>query len=298
MTNQQAFAQKVRQLIAQSKALTPAARKNILELLDEARKRIIAQLAGLNPSSFNAAQLNVLKHSIDQAMDQFAREAAIDVSTFQSQAASLGAQTASAPLAATGLEASAFGQVSRTTLAIAQGYSADLITAMSRDAALKINSTIQRAFLGGQQMTDIIDQLGRALNNGESTGLFGPIAERATSIATNEILRVHSIAAQARMSDLKERHPDLLKMWHHTPAARVPRMSHIAADGQVRDVNDPFDVDGEQLMFPRDPNGSAENTINCHCFAAPHFEDSALEPTDAQRGLLDRLGISVQVSPA
>jgi hypothetical protein len=219
----------------------------------------------LNPSSFNAAQLNVLKHSIDQAMDQFAREAAIDVSTFQSQAASLGAQTASAPLAATGLEASAFGQVSRTTLAIAQGYSADLITAMSKDAALKINSTIQRAFLGGQQMTDIIDQLGRALNNGESAGLFGPIAERATSIATNEILRVHSMAAQARMSDLKERHPDLLKMWHHTPAARVPRMSHIAADGQVRDVNEPFDVDGEQLMFPRDPNGSAENTINCHC---------------------------------
>jgi hypothetical protein len=39
------------------------------------------------------------------------------------------------------------------------------------------------------------------------------------------------------------------------------------ADGQVRKANEPFDVGGEELMYPRDPSGSPENTINCHCFS-------------------------------
>lgn len=41
---------------------------------------------------------------------------------------------------------------------------------------------------------------------------------------------------------------------------------HAAADGQVRDVNDPFDVGGEPLMFPGDrEHGSAKNCIQCRC---------------------------------
>lgn len=43
------------------------------------------------------------------------------------------------------------------------------------------------------------------------------------------------------------------------------RPEHEAADGQKRDLNEPFEVWGESLMYPGDPAGSGQNTINCLC---------------------------------
>lgn len=43
------------------------------------------------------------------------------------------------------------------------------------------------------------------------------------------------------------------------------RPAHIAADGQVVATDQPFDVGGEMLMFPGDPQGSPGNVINCYC---------------------------------
>jgi uncharacterized protein with gpF-like domain len=43
---------------------------------------------------------------------------------------------------------------------------------------------------------------------------------------------------------------------------RRRRASHAVLEGQVREVNEPF---SNGLMFPGDPNGSADETINCRC---------------------------------
>ncbi len=40
-------------------------------------------------------------------------------------------------------------------------------------------------------------------------------------------------------------------------------------DGRVRPVDQPFDVAGIQLRFPRDPRGPAKHTINCGCTSLP-----------------------------
>jgi hypothetical protein len=45
------------------------------------------------------------------------------------------------------------------------------------------------------------------------------------------------------------------------------RSSHAAADSQQVGINDRFDVGGESLKYPRDPNGSAGNIINCRCLS-------------------------------
>jgi hypothetical protein len=190
------------------------------------------------------------------------------------------------------------GQVSSSTLAIAQGYTADLITGLSQQASARVNAAIQRAFLGGQSMTDIYKQIGKALSNGEFDGVLGPIGSRAVAIGDNEILRVQSLATQARMEDLLDRHPDLQKQWWHVAASLHPRPLHVLASGQVVDVVKPFIVAGEELMFPRDPSGSPENTINCHCLSRPYFAADALKPSAEQRGLLDSLGIKVTLKRA
>lgn len=58
------------------------------------------------------------------------------------------------------------------------------------------------------------------------------------------------------------------------------RPEHAAANGQVVEVGKPFLVGGEELLFPGDPNGSPENTINCRCSTLPvvSVEDIAALP--------------------
>jgi hypothetical protein len=295
MSLQQQFSAKVNQLIAQSANLSVDAQKKILEMLDAVRKEIITRLADLDSSSFTYAQLQVLKTQINQLFDKFSGQATKLLDGYEAQGFNLGSQLIAQPVAVLGSQA--LGQISQSALAIAQGYTADLITGLSKDAAAKVNAAIQRAFLGGQQITDIIAQIGKALaGSADFTGLFSPIGRRASMIAINEILRVQSIAAQARLEDLSSRQPDLQKQWKHLNLALVPRPGHIAADGQVVDVKQSFMVEGEELKYPRDPNGSPENTINCHCQMVPYFAADALKPSPSQKGLLDSLGISVQAA--
>jgi hypothetical protein len=297
LSAQSDFSAKVNALIAQSRLLPEEARNKVLELLNEARIRVVADLSGMNPESFSAAQLRSLKASIDVAFDDFRRQATGYVQAAQAKSANLGLDMVNQPIEAV-VGPLSLGQVSTSTLAIAQGYTADLITGLSHDAAMKVNAVIQRAFLGGQSMTDIFTQIGKALGDGDFTGVFGPIGDRAVVIMQNEILRVQSLATQARMQDLLGRHPDLQKQWWHIPASIHPRPLHLMAHGQVVNVDQPFDVGGEELMFPRDPSGSAENTINCHCLSRPYFSPAALKASPEQRGLLDSLGIKVTVKRA
>jgi uncharacterized protein with gpF-like domain len=287
------FTAKVNDLIQQARQLTPAVRKQVFVLLEEARQRIVGQLSNIDPASYTAAQLRTLKLDIDRALAQFGQQLSGIVNGAQSDAYNLGSATVTQPLESLGLPAPSFAGVSDSALAIAQGYTADLITGLAQDAAAKVNAAIQRAFLGGQSIGDIIGQVGRGLAGDKFTGLFSTIGERAESIALNEILRVHSIAAQSRMEDLRESLPGLQKQWLHVPAARVPRLTHIMASGDVVNVDEPFIVGGEELMFPRDPGGSAGNTINCHCLVRPFMSSSSLQSTLADKSLLGGLGLSV-----
>jgi hypothetical protein len=302
MSIQSEFAAKVAELIAQTKDLAPAARSRVLEMLDATRREILGRLADVDPASFSAAQLTELKRSIDQAMDKFRSDATTFLESAESHAARMGAEGVTQPLIAIGMEAIAMGHVNPTTLSIAQGYTADLITNLSRQAAHDINSALQRAFLGGQSWDQIVQQIGRGLGATGRVSIFDKIGERAAGIATNEILRIHGISGQARMEELVERHPALKKIWKHIPVARFPRLTHLIADGQIKGVNEPFEIPvlpgaaPEELMYPRDPNGSAENTIFCHCLSLPHFDADVLKPSAEHKALLDKLGIAIKVA--
>jgi uncharacterized protein with gpF-like domain len=297
---QERFAAKVETLIAQSREFGPAARERVMALLEDTRKKIVGDISNVDPQSFQGAQLRMLAKEIDAALKKFGSEFSDYVTGAQSDAFTLGEVGIDQPLDAAGLPIPSFAGVSESALGIAQGYTADLISGLSKDASAKLNAAIQRAFLGGQSVSDIIAQVGRAISSGKGsgekfTGLFGPIGDRAETIALNEILRVHSIAGQARLEDLQGVVPGVKKQWMHIMASRKPRFSHIHASGQVREVDEPFLVDGEDLMYPRDPNGSPENTINCHCVLVPYMDPSDLQPSAGQLKSLKDLGLDVSV---
>jgi len=58
----------------------------------------------------------------------------------------------------------------------------------------------------------------------------------------------------------------IMKTWFARLDSRT-RAEHVAADLQQVPVNQTFMVGGESLLYPRDPNGSSANVINCRCVA-------------------------------
>lgn len=287
----QAYAQQLDLLTKQAEALSPEARARILKLLDEANKEILADLAK-GVSAYNSARLQALKAQIDRVMSQFADQAAAQVNEMERKAFEQTARQIDVTVAAGVGELAVPAVLDVHLLKVVQGYTADLITGLTRDASAKINAAIQRGAMGGMNLQQLVGQVGNVLEDGKFSGLFSQVGERAMSIAVNEIGRIQSLASVSRINALAPRHPGLMKRWKHLLIGR-PRLGHIAADGQIRKPDEPFLVEGEELMYPRDPNGSAENTINCHCLVMPHFDDALLKPTDAERQLLKSYGLRV-----
>jgi hypothetical protein len=294
----QAYAQQLDLLTKQAEALTPEARLRILKLLDQANREILVDVARSQPSSYNAARLQALKAQIDRVMAEFASQAGSQVSELEQKAFLQTAAQIDATVAAGTGTLMVQPVVDRALLQVVQGYTADLISGLSRDASAKINAAVQRAALGGLNLEQLVAQIGSTLEGGTFSGLFSQVGERSMSIALNEIRRLQSVVSMARINDLAPHHLGLGKGWRHIPVARVPRISHILANGQVRKPDEPFLVGGEELQFPRDPNGSAENTIGCSCLLYPALSADQLKPTDQERDLLKSYGLSVSTKAA
>lgn len=289
----QAYAQQLDALTRAAEALTPEAQARILKLLEQTSREILADLARTSPKSYSSAQLQALRAQIDRLMQQFGDQASSEIQKLEAQCYVEAARGVDATVAAATDTLAVQPVVDSAALQVVQGYTADLVTGLTRDASAKINAAIQRAYLGGSDLSQLVSQIGGALEGGKFSGIFSQVGERAMSIAANEIMRVHSLASLARIKALAARHPRMGKGWRHIPVARVPRPTHLLADGQVVKPDEPFTVGGEDLMYPRDPNGSPGNTINCHCLLYPAVSNAELKSTDQERALLASYGISV-----
>ena len=91
---------------------------------------------------------------------------------------------------------------------------------------------------------------------------------RALRIARTETLGMFNSATDA---SVRETGLKFKKVWSTTKDLRTRRRKkgsiydHWSVDGQKRGMNESFEVSGEKLRYPGDPNGSAGNIINCRC---------------------------------
>jgi SPP1 gp7 family putative phage head morphogenesis protein len=91
-------------------------------------------------------------------------------------------------------------------------------------------------------------------------GIGGAVSDfRAETIARTE---VHNAATYGMQAAAEESDRDLTREWVAVEDQRT-RPSHADADGQQREMDDPFDVGGEEIDRPGE--GSDENSINCRC---------------------------------
>lgn len=97
------------------------------------------------------------------------------------------------------------------------------------------------------------------------------IKYRSETIARTEALRAVSIGNRAALDQMINNADvdteKLRRFWHYTGDSRT-RQAHREIPGmnkEGRKLDEPFQTPLGPLMFPRDPSGSAENTIKCRC---------------------------------
>lgn len=258
-----AFEKKVQALIKQANNMETDAVIRTIGILADARKEVAATVASTDWQAYHLPQF---KAAIDRALQDFGHRYGVELLSAQRGFWDHGIDMVDLPLREIGIMA-VIPAIDTTALSVMQGYAADLVTNLKGDAAKRIVHEMTMGLMGQKTPFEVMEAVGRNL---KEPSIFKSIAARAETITRNECGRVLEMSSQARREKAAEVVPGLKKQWIHGQGSRKPRPSHIAANGQIRDQNQPFDVGGEKLMYPRDPAGSAHNTINCSCFTVPY----------------------------
>jgi len=87
------------------------------------------------------------------------------------------------------------------------------------------------------------------------------MSEKTKQTEADELVIAGAIIAGIAITQL------LKKRWNSQLTERT-RFPHAVADGQVRNITQPFMVNGQLLMYPGDTSlgASAGNTVNCRCW--------------------------------
>lgn len=119
----------------------------------------------------------------------------------------------------------------------------------------KLTSAITQGILQGESVPNIARRVSSVVGMNMSASI------RAARTACTSAECAGRISSYERAEDMGI---DLVQEWVATLDGRT-RDEHREADGQQVAVGEPFDVGGEELRWPGDPAGSAENTYNCRC---------------------------------
>ena len=127
----------------------------------------------------------------------------------------------------------------------------------------------------GEDMKDLQKKVAGEISRGISSGMmYGEIARNianvcripknnAMRIARTEAHRIQNKATADAQYKAKEKGADIVKVWSSTLDGRT-RKTHRKLDGQIRELEEPFEVDGKKAMRPGD-FGKPEEDINCRC---------------------------------
>ena len=135
--------------------------------------------------------------------------------------------------------------IAANTIAIASAAIAQTMTTATRDAVKSEPINVARAIV-------------------RATGGAASVS-RAMTIARTETHKAANTSQYTRAEwAAQDEGLDVVVEWISTNDSRV-RDAHKNADGQKRDIGQPFNVNGEMMMHPSDPKASAANVINCRC---------------------------------
>lgn len=127
----------------------------------------------------------------------------------------------------------------------------------------RFDSKVRKAFDGGKPLTDA-----------DINKITGRYSDRLLQLRAETIGRTETLAAfnQAGDESLRQlvdggyvRREDVRKVWDATMDGNT-RPDHQMANGQVRGLDETFDVGGVQMLHPHDQSAPPSQTLNCRCF--------------------------------
>ena len=160
------------------------------------------------------------------------------------------------------------------------GQGIPLIMPIDQNAAVKAIQTDSKISEGlyealGVDAKNLKKAIAREATRGVASGLtYEDIARNiqnvskvplsnANRIARTEGHRIQQASSYDAQKAAKKKGADVVKQWDSTLDGKT-RPTHRKLDGQIREVDDPFEMDGKKAMFPGD-FGSAAEDCNCRC---------------------------------
>ncbi len=265
MTPLEAYRAELRRQLAALPRLQRKTIESVVAELQLARTSILAELAADLSDSRRASRTRMLAE-VERQLSAWSRAAGEIGSAAASTSWTAGMELVRAPIAAAGLGVSVGNRINPRALASVQQVLTNLISDASRSAIARINSVITQTLIGTTAQADAISQV---------SAILDAPRRRAQTIIFTEVGRAHAMASHAALVEAAAQIPGLRKRWVKSGKIH-PRRDHVAAHNQVQLAAEPFLVAGERLMHPRDPNGSASNTINCGCMSVPLVDGSTL----------------------
>lgn len=236
--------------------------RDVYKLLEQSRRNIIQELAK-NPSEWRSTYLQTLLDRIDDQVNIMSDGLNKQISVTRQTAEEMGKkQSILGPVP--DAPVMKFVGIDPEMLKVLSQYHASLIKGISDDTRSKVTEIIRRNMMTGKSVFNVQKELGSAI---KKRGAFKTIGARAEAIVRTEFGRVLEMSAQASLEDNADHIPGLKKRWICT--FRNSRDSHMHAHNQTVDVKEKFLVGGEKLDYPKDPAGSAGNTIQCRCISVP-----------------------------
>ena len=120
----------------------------------------------------------------------------------------------------------------------------------------QIQSVTLQSILQGESIPNMAKRIGRTL--GEKN--YGTAVRYARTAMTG----AQSAGRQDSYKRAEDMGINLKRRWVATLDMRT-RHEHRMLDMQVRGVDEPFEVDGEEIMYPADPSAPAHLIWNCRC---------------------------------
>lgn len=127
-----------------------------------------------------------------------------------------------------------------------------------------ITDIVSAGFASGASYGDMANQITGKMIGSYAT-LRGGALGRAKLIVRTEGNRIANAARLEAARTAKQQGADLVKQWDSTMDKKT-RPHHVQLDGQVRELDEPFEVDGRKAQAPG-KFGIASEDINCRCHA-------------------------------